>query len=191
MTDKLNIGSPIVNRKTFGEDDLDHLYERYGFAVSPLLANVHHFMSAGGQLNGVHFGDIPTAPHRQRRRYWLAGIKDGEVGEFLDADFSNDLVEYIDGAIDVSYIAMGGLIEACEGRFKVADILFKEVCRSNDTKLIGCEVRSDGKVKKGPNFEEPRILAILEYFDVKVPEKIGMVKTENGDRIATLPGEGE
>ncbi|QXO13733.1 MazG-like nucleotide pyrophosphohydrolase [Gordonia phage DumpTruck] len=148
---------------------LDDLYQD-----NTLVSAIVEFMKVGKQLRmsdgrAIRFGDNPKAHHRKRRRSWLAGADDGEVGEFLDADFANDLVEYIDGAIDVAYIALGALVEASEGSEIIAQTLVKEVLRSNETKLIDCQVREDGKVIKGPYFEPPRIAAILKYFAVEVP----------------------
>lgn len=172
-----NFDSPIVqDNDSFQHHDIAHLDHLYGMARNPLLKNVSNFMMVGKQLGNAHFGDSPFRPERKRRRHWLAGKEDGEVGEFLSADFANDLVEYVDGAIDVSYIAFGGLLEACAGNVECADVLIKEVMRSNDTKLVDCTVREDGKVQKGPHFQPPRVKAILEYFGIEIPEKVGLAK---------------
>ena len=66
----------------------------------------------------------------------------------------------------------------------VADLIVKEVMRSNDTKLIECRVAPDGKIKKGPYFQPPRIKAILQHFSFDIPAPLNLIKTENGDRIS-------
>lgn len=179
----------------FTAEDVQLIIDLYGAEINPLLGAIAEFMERGGQLTDpstihtkkpkrISFGRTPTAPHRKRRRHWLAGKKDGEVGEFLDADFKNDLIEYIDGAIDVSYVAFGALLEAAGGSVMIADILVKEVMRSNATKLIECEVAPDGKIKKGPYYQAPRIKGILQHFSIDIPEQNALLKTEVGDRIA-------
>lgn len=183
---KLDSSNPVVGHDTFGVQDIGHLYDRYGTEISELLRNVYMFMFQGDQLNGARFGESPLRPERKRRRKWLAGQGAGEVGEFLDADFANDFIEYIDAAIDVSYVAYGALIEAVEGNLTVADILIKEVCRSNDTKLVGMTVDDDGKIQKGPHYEPPRISAVLHYYGYNIPPLIGVAKTDQGDRISLI-----
>lgn len=138
------------------------------FPDNPMIDAIWNFMHTGGQL-GNEFGSDPRAPHRRRRRKMLADAHEGEVGEFLDADFGNDIIEYIDGAIDVAYVALGGLIEAAGGNCGVAQALQKEVLRSNMTKLIKCEVREDGKVQKGPYYQPPRFKEMLEFLNVDIP----------------------
>lgn len=139
-----------------------------------ILSGTFRFMKQGDQLGNVEFGDDPKAPHRKNRRAMLAGNPGGEVGEFLDADFANDMIEYIDGTIDTAVVAIGGLLEAVNGRPEVASILIKEVCRSNLSKFgeDGKPIKNDeGKVLKGPNYSPPRIREILDYFGIEIPEE--------------------
>ncbi|WPH58024.1 MazG-like nucleotide pyrophosphohydrolase [Gordonia phage LuckyLeo] len=185
----------VRNTTEFNDSELNFLEGRY--EDNSLVSAIFEFMKVGNQLKDgkgkpIQFGDDPKAPHRKRRRSWLASADDGEVGEFLDADFQNDLIEYIDGAIDVAYIALGGLIEASEGSELVAQTLLREVLRSNETKLIKCEVRDDGKVIKGPYFEPPRIEAILKYFAVRIPKRgesgsVVAIPAATGPNLTAVP----
>ncbi|QFG13584.1 MazG-like nucleotide pyrophosphohydrolase [Gordonia phage Lambo] len=191
----LNHRQAVRGTAEFNDRELNFLDDRY--QDNTLISAIFEFMKVGKQLKDdrgkyIRFGDDPKAPHRKRRRSWLASANDGEVGEFLDADFQNDLIEYIDGAIDVAYIALGGLIEASEGSEIVAQILLKEVLRSNETKLVDCEVRDDGKVVKGPYYEPPRIEAILTYFAVRIPDRgasgsVVAIPAATGPNLTAVP----
>ena len=170
----------MQSHKAIDAAEIDRL-DKFKNSMYTLVGGTYEFMRAGDQLSNVEFGDDPAAPHRKARRSWLADKDEGEVGEFLDADFANDIVEYIDGAIDTAVISAGAVVEAVGGRTDIAEILFAEVVRSNLSKIdpITGEVlkTADGKIQKGIHYSPPRIREILEYFGVPIPEQTTMKKT--------------
>lgn len=68
--------------------------------VPDILTGTHQFMTACGQLPGLGWGDPAT---RNLRRELLAE----EINEYLDADDQNDLVEVVDGLLDIVVVAHG------------------------------------------------------------------------------------
>lgn len=68
--------------------------------VPDILTGTRQFMTACGQLPGLGWGDPAT---RNLRRELLAE----EVNEYLDADDQNDLVEVVDGLLDIVVVAHG------------------------------------------------------------------------------------
>ncbi len=164
-----------------------------------LVSGTFDFMYRSGQLSSVKFGDDPKAPHRKLRRTMLADAKAGEVGEFLTADFENDMVEYCDGAADIAVVAIGALFEAVGGNYQIARAILSEVARSNLSKFDdnGQPIKDKGgKVLKGPNYSPPRIREILEYYGVEIPEvapdasSFVSMPEENGVRPGAVDGEG-
>ncbi|AZI57692.1 nucleotide pyrophosphohydrolase [Nakamurella antarctica] len=83
-----------------------------------------------------------------------------EVGELRAAALAGDLVEVADALADIVYVAYGTAhVYGID-----LDAVLTEVHRSNMTKLGagGKPVRRlDGKVLKGPDYEPPRVAAIL------------------------------
>ena len=83
-----------------------------------------------------------------------------ERRELHDAIADSDLVEVADALADLLYVVYGMGHELGINLDKV----FAEVQRSNMTKL-GADgrpiIREDGKILKGPHFEQPRIAEVL------------------------------
>ena len=83
-----------------------------------------------------------------------------ELSEYIIAVNAGDIVEIADALADLLYVIYGtGLAYGIP-----LDRVFAEVQRSNMTKLgtDGIPIkREDGKILKGPNFQEPNIAYIL------------------------------
>lgn len=80
-----------------------------------------------------------------------------EAAEFVSAASQNDMVGMVDAITDLLYVTYGAAV--CLG----VDIepCFKEVQKSNMTKDGGGK-DSAGKIKKGPDFQEPDLLSIIQ-----------------------------
>ncbi len=111
------------------------------------------------KIYGLPIGEEPGFPdditRGMRRKLILE-----EVGEYLQAEIDDNLVEVADALADLVYVAIG----ACITYGIPFDELFNEVQRSNMSKLDrdGKPIyREDGKVLKGPDFYEPDIASIL------------------------------
>lgn len=107
----------------------------------------------------IPIGSSPQllTPDRQVLR---EGLIEEEFQEYRDAVKVEDLVEAVDGLIDLLYVTYGALVEHGVN----ADKCFAEVQRSNMTKLDGDGKpiwREDGKLLKGPFFESPNLIDIL------------------------------
>jgi predicted HAD superfamily Cof-like phosphohydrolase len=83
-----------------------------------------------------------------------------ELKELREALRDKDIVEVADALTDILYVTYGaGLAFGID-----LDKCFAEVQRSNMTKLgeDGKPIyREDGKIKKGPNYEDPDLKTIL------------------------------
>ncbi len=86
-----------------------------------------------------------------------------ENEEYLEAVFSNDLIEVADALGDMLYILCGTIL-AHGMQHKITEV-FNEIQRSNMSKL-GADgnpiYRKDGKVMKGPNYFKPDIKSLLD-----------------------------
>lgn len=101
---------------------------------------------------------------------WFSLIVE-ELNELQVAIAADDKIEIADAGADIEYVCNGMILAV--RRMMVARAIpwqrvFDEVHRSNMTKLNdeGKPIkREDGKILKGPNYEPPRIAAILEPTD--------------------------
>lgn len=159
-----------------------------------LLAATEEFMIAGDQEMGVfkalpddhpeaqdvlpETGPILNARHelRQLRRKLMAGVGEGEVGEYLDAELNNDIVEIVDGLLDIMVIAWGTLLTYVGP--EVASLCAYEVARSNLDKIVedgngNATVikRPDGKILKPKGWVGPEIEGILKRHNIIIPPK--------------------
>ena len=84
-----------------------------------------------------------------------------ELGEYLDACRSNDLVEVCDAVVDMMYILNGIIVS--HGLHDIFTDLFSEVHNSNMSKLENGKVlrRHDGKVMKGSEYFKPNLKQYL------------------------------
>ena len=106
----------------------------------------------------IGFSPQPLLHHRQQLRISL--IKE-EFKEYRKAVRAGDVVGAADGIADLLYVTYGAAVE----HGFPADALFKEVQRSNMSKL-GADGKpiyrdSDKKVLKGPNFSLPNFDDVL------------------------------
>jgi predicted HAD superfamily Cof-like phosphohydrolase len=101
----------------------------------------------------------PELPSREVQQLRLELIAE-ELNELWDALEANDIVEVADALADILYVTYGaGLAFGID-----LDKCFAEVQRSNMTKLgeDGNPIyREDGKIIKGPNFEQPDLQSVL------------------------------
>ena len=110
---------------------------------------------------GVAVADSPIdGPIPLELRQLRESLVKEEFNEFRDALWNGDLVEIADALADLTYVVYGTAVSLGIN----LDAVVKEVHRSNMTKLDedGSPIyRSDGKVLKGPNFEAPNILEVM------------------------------
>jgi predicted HAD superfamily Cof-like phosphohydrolase len=120
---------------------------------------VREFMSVFGQ----EVKDTPKLPKRNVQALRVKLIAE-ELKELREALKDNDIVEVADALTDILYVTYGaGLAFGID-----LDKCFAEVQRSNMTKLgeDGKPLyREDGKIKKGPNYEEPNLKSVLFPWD--------------------------
>jgi hypothetical protein len=130
-------------------------------ATIDLLSGTEIFMKEARQLEKSEFPVMPggsIAPLRDLRRTLLAE----EYHEYDRGEDDENLVEVVDGLLDVIVIAWGSLL-AYVGP-DIAKACAAEVVRSNLSKVIGPGLpifREDGKVTKPENWESPKIDEIL------------------------------
>jgi len=116
---------------------------------------VREFMSAFGQ----EIKPSPELPKKSVQALRVRLIAE-ELKELREALKDKDIVEVADALADILYVTYGaGLAFGID-----LDKCFAEVQRSNMTKLgeDGKPLyREDGKIKKGPNYEEPNLRNVL------------------------------
>jgi len=126
--------------------------------MSPLEA-IEAFMRQAKQPMGVGFTMRHSDPTRVLRRKLLHE----ELKEYIDAERDNDLVEVVDGLIDIIWIAWGTLLTYVGP--DVAQNCADEVSRTNLAKVFGPglpEFRSDGKVVKPAGWVAPDMTQFLK-----------------------------
>lgn len=122
-----------------------------------LLDGVEVFMRAAGQ----HIATHPAWPDEDTREL-RARLLAEEYAETMDADYDDNLAEYVDGLLDVIVIAWGSLLTTVgpEAAYAAA----AEVTRSNLDK-IGPDgtvlKRRDGKVLKPEGWTGPDLVGVL------------------------------
>lgn len=124
-----------------------------------LLDATQIFMEKGQQLNTVGFPPDRDDALRQLRRVLL---DEEYTKEYLLAEEASDLVQIVDGLLDVIVIAWGTLL-AYVGP-DAAKAAAAEVVRSNLDKVIGVNLpifREDGKIMKPPGWVAPNIAGAL------------------------------
>jgi predicted HAD superfamily Cof-like phosphohydrolase len=86
-----------------------------------------------------------------------------ENDEYLEACFSNSLVEIADALGDQLYILCGTILE--HGMQHIIEDVFNEIQASNMSKL-GADgrpiLREDGKILKGPGYFKPNLEPIVK-----------------------------
>lgn len=144
-----------------GNSDTHHAFADMGYTVvrsSPVSAAdmVREFHAVFGHPIANTPGLIPRS--RAALRHALIAE---ELQEFYEAIAADDLVEIADALGDLMYVVHGAAIE-----YGIPlDDAFREIHDSNMSKLgeDGKPIhREDGKVLKGPNFDEPKIAAVLK-----------------------------
>lgn len=121
---------------------------------------VREFMITFGQK----VKDSPKLPPKDVTKLRVRLIQE-ELHELIEAIQDKDIVEVADALTDILYVTYGaGLAFGID-----LDACFAEVQRSNMTKL-GADgkpvYRADGKIKKGPNYQEPDLKKILFPEDI-------------------------
>ena len=114
---------------------------------------VHEFHMRFGAPIGCDLGN-------RRLNYLRYSLIREELDELDTALVSEDLVAVADALGDLAYVVYGAAVSYGIN----LDAVIREIHRSNMTKLMPDGTvtrREDGKVLKGPNFEEPQIAALL------------------------------
>lgn len=123
--------------------------------VTNLLDSTTAFMRLGGQLEQHGFPDDFGDELRELRRKLLSE----EIREYFDGEYADDLVEVVDGLLDVVVVAWGTLL-AYLGVDR-AQRAAAEVARSNLSKVNGSlgpiVRREDGKLLKPAGWTPPDI----------------------------------
>ena len=124
-----------------------------------LLGGTVRFMDKGGQLPWMTPSKWPDVEHRAfRRDLLLSGVK-----EYTDALEADDLIETVDGLLDVIVVAWGTLVELVG--VTAAKDAAAEVVRSNLSKVDGSlgpiQFREDGKILKPEGWTPPDIAGAI------------------------------
>lgn len=128
-----------------------------------LLDDTEKFMKYGKQLDNASFDD--------EIRVLRIRLLEEEFEEYINAEDRDDLVEVIDGLLDIIVIAWGTLLSYVGP--KAAKAAAMEVARSNLEKVIGEGLplfREDGKIIKPEGWRPPQIADVLTEFDVNGSE---------------------
>ena len=162
---------PIDFHKAYPGDDKDNYFHHDYEDTSTLkevkdkrMVHTTNFEMAGDFME-AYGQDIPVAPKwpdAKIQNLRLALI-DEEVGELRQAIQEKDMVEVADALVDILYVVYG----AGHAFGLDLDECYNEVHRSNMTKLgqDGYPLKDDdGKVMKGPNYEEPNLSQFLTGF---------------------------
>lgn len=120
-----------------------------------------------GQMDGVTF-----APNQRLKNpvyedgvvmaRALAFIKE-EVLELQDALLAKDEVEVVDAICDILFTTLG--VAAKAGVSHIVENAFDEVCRSNETKLLGNYKKSAEKTGKSEHYRAPDIPKMIAQSD--------------------------
>lgn len=145
--------------------------------VPDILTGTEVFMKKGGQAfaeaAGGNLKDV-SAETRSLRKRVLTDPTEGEVAEYLQAEAEDDLVEVVDGLLDMIVCAWGALL-AYVGP-EAAKACAAEVTRSNLDKVIGVfdfaagqwvslPIKDEGgKIIKPPGWTPPDIAAVLRQY---------------------------
>lgn len=125
-----------------------------------LLDDTEKFMKHGRQLDKIDFSD--------EMRMLRIRLLEEEFEEYINAEDRDDLVEIVDGLLDVIVIAWGTLLSYIGPNATKAAAI--EVARSNLEKVIGEGLplfREDGKIIKPEGWRPPQIADVLTDYDVK------------------------
>lgn len=129
------------------------------------IAQVEEFMKATGQEVRLK----PTAKVDDKGQLKQMNLRmsliQEELQETFDAWFEEDTISMADGLADTLYILLGTIIQFGFG--DCIEEVFDEVHRSNMTKLGPGgkpKYREDGKILKGPNFEQPKLKEIINKY---------------------------
>jgi predicted HAD superfamily Cof-like phosphohydrolase len=137
-------------------DIFEATYSTGGPPGPNLLDGTTEFMRLARQPAGEW--EYTTAADITQLRALRMDLLAEEYSEYLNAERASDLVEIVDGLLDVIVIAWGTLISYIgEERAKAAAA---EVVRSNLSKVIGDGLpifREDGKVLKPESWQPPNI----------------------------------
>jgi predicted HAD superfamily Cof-like phosphohydrolase len=118
--------------------------------VNDLAAMVTEFHRAMGAPNGDYAAPAITRFELRTR------LMREELKEYEDACAEGNLIEAVDGLIDLLYVTVGTLVEM---GVEVGPA-FAEAHRSNMSKTGG-PVREDGKILKGPNYSPLDLSGVL------------------------------
>ncbi|QNJ55396.1 MazG-like nucleotide pyrophosphohydrolase [Gordonia phage LittleFella] len=125
-----------------------------------LLGGVHQFMEIGGQLAPEKSGENTDQILR------IELLKE-ETMEYLKGIRDRNLVEEVDGLVDILVIAAGSLISRVG--LRAARTCLNEVLYSNLSKFEEDEngvpraiLREDGKILKGKDYWAPQIAEVLK-----------------------------
>lgn len=137
---------------------------RSGSAALNMLDGTSEFMRLAKQPAGEWIAAPPMSAKRfAELRAFRMDLLAEEYSEYLNAERSSDLVEIVDGLLDVIVIAWGTLVTYVgEDKAKAAAT---EVVRSNLDKVIGDGLplfRADGKVLKPEGWRAPDIAGAIQ-----------------------------
>ncbi|QDH91822.1 MazG-like nucleotide pyrophosphohydrolase [Mycobacterium phage Phrappuccino] len=133
-----------------------------------LLDATETFMWKAGQLDAAplsdHWGDARFADQHDQRRAMRVRLIREEIEEYLDAEDEDDLVEIVDGLLDIIVVAWGTLLDYVGPRAALRAA--SEVVRTNLAKVLGPGLplkRADGKVLKPEGWTPPDIAKAIGW----------------------------
>lgn len=135
--------------------------------IEKLTASVRRFMEAGGQEVNDHPA-IPSQEATELRHNLLSeeylehviAVNDFELARVMGEPVSDHhFIDLADALADMVYVIAGTAITYGID----LDAALREVCRSNDTKIVDGQLvrREDGKILKPEGYEPPDLGAVL------------------------------
>lgn len=113
--------------------------------------------------SGLSFGGQEPIKNLDVLQDFRRNLQREEFGEYIKAEYKNDLVEIVDGCLDMIVIAWGTLLSYI-GEDKALEAA-REVLESNLSKVDGrlgpIVRRADGKILKPEGWQPPNIAKVL------------------------------
>ncbi len=159
--------SSVCSNYGVSMDELESLMQ----LTKPLSSNEYHqvflFMVRAKQSTSLTPCIPPSHVLELRARLLMEEVQE-TIKALGQTGGEPDIVEIIDGCVDIIYVALGTLASC-----GIPDKIFlKEVCENNLTKVVPTCTLVDGKVQKPEGYKPPRIAEKL----LKVLNGIKLVK---------------
>lgn len=156
---------PKMNAWDNTQDDIDAFHAANRVRASLTNDSWPHKVHAFHRLFKMPGGTGPIAPLNSIRQVLRTRLRHEENRETDEAAAKYDVVEHVDGLLDLIYVCLGELLELGLTPDEI-NLAMEEVHASNMTKVdaSGNPVYDDGgKVLKGDNYVPCDLCLVLEY----------------------------